>query len=73
MSRHIGGDGRGLKSPNINHIATGMLLAFRSAANETSRVRAMEALKIYLMMALITAIVAVSYRKTARANPEQSN
>ena len=33
----------------------------------------MEALKIYLMMALISAIVAVSYRKTARAEPEQQS
>jgi hypothetical protein len=31
----------------------------------------MEALKIYLMMALISAIVAVSYRKAAPANTEQ--
>jgi len=54
-----------------------MLLAFKSGGNRHITSGAMEALKIYLMMALISAIVAVSYgvsyRKTARANPEQQS
>jgi hypothetical protein len=53
---------------------SGMLLATTTAARDPQGQRTkMEAVKIYLLMALIGVIAAASHRKSRRPTPEQSS